>query len=195
MTKKIISKVGPLDKNKLKRMYSGEMTMQEFKSFEKEIDNRLFYFLSLAAQMSNEELSWFDYSNGDSEREIDGYFDYEEYSKVIKIEGGTYSEDEDSPEPPLLDMYLKNGLPIEVLWCNAEEKITKDLEDIRASLKREEEEKLRKSQEEALRLKREQEDQHKMIEVIKGKLTPEELAYISFSVPSAKKQDKAKKRT
>lgn len=195
MSVKIIEKVDPLDKNKLRRMFSGEMMLHEFKSFEKEIDNRLFYFLSLAAQMSNAELSWFDYGNGDSEAEIDGYFDYEEYRKVIKIEGATYNKDKDSPESHLLEMYFINGLPVEVLWCDAEEKITKDLEDIRASLKREEEEKLRKSQEEALRREREQEELHKMIEVIKGKLTPEELAYVSFSVPSAKKQDKGKKRT
>ncbi len=195
MSKEIIEVVEPLDKVKLKRLFSGEMTLHEFKSFEKEIDNRLFYFLSLAAQMSDAEISWFDYGNGDSESESDGYFDYEEYRKVIKVVGATYSEDEYLPEPPLLEMYFTEGLPVEVLWCDAEEKITKDLEDIRASLKREEEEKLRKSQEEALRREREQEELHKMMEVIKGKLTPEELAYVSFSVPSAKKQDKGKKRT
>lgn len=195
MTKKIIEVVDPLDKNKLKRMFLGEMMLHEFKSFEKEIDNRLFYFLSLAAQMSDAKLSWFDYSNGDSESESNGYFDYEKYNKVIKVVGATYSEDEYLPEPPLLEMYFTEGLPVEVLWCDAEEKITKDLEDIRASLKREEEEKLRKSQEEALRREREQEELHKMMEVIKSKLTPEELAYVSFSVPSARKQDKAKKRT
>lgn len=195
MTKEIIKKVAPLDKVKLKRLFSGEMTLHEFNAFKGEIDNRLFYFLSLAAQMSDAEISWFDYGNGDSESESNGYFDYEEYRKVIKVVGATYSEDEYLPEPPLLEMYFREGLPVEVLWCDAEEKITKDLEDISASLKREEEEKLRKSQEEALRREREQEELHKMMEVIKGKLTPEELAYVSFSVPSAKKQDKAKKRT
>ncbi|MDI6977210.1 hypothetical protein [Serratia sp. Se-RSBMAAmG] len=195
MSKEIIEVVNPLDKVKLKRLFSGEMALHEFNAFKGEIDNRLFYFLSLAAQMSDAELSWFDYSNGDSESESNGYFDYEKYNKVIKVVGATYSEDEYLPEQPLLEMYFTEGLPVEVLWCDAEEKITKDLEDIRASLKREEEEKLRKSQEEALRREREQEELHKMMEVIKGKLTPEELAYVSFSVPSAKKQDKAKKRT
>lgn len=195
MAKKIIEVVEPLDKSRLKRLFSGEMTLHEFNYFKEEIDNRLFYFLSLAAQMSDAEISWFDYGNGDSESESNGHFDYEEYKKVIKVVGATYSEDEYLPEPPLLEMYFREGLPVEVLWCDAEEKIKKDLEDIYASLKREEDEKLRKSQEEALKREQEQKDLLKMMEVIKGKLTPEELAYVSFSVPSAKKQDKAKKRT
>lgn len=186
MKNNAIEVIAPIDKIQLKRLLSGEMALNEYKVIEKSISERIYYFLETACQKVNAELDWYDYDNGDSASETDGYFDHERYSRTIKIEGGFHPNKNAGKDVCLIEGYFSSGLPIEVLFCDVEEKINKDLKELHEVLKQEEEE----LEEQARQEEQAKKDFLLMIEQIKGKLTPEEMVYVKFVQPSQSKKRK-----
>lgn len=166
--------VEPLEKNVVERMISGEMSLKEFSDIEKQISERLNYFMLKAAEIAGVDLSWWDYNNGDSESETDGYFDPKVYVDKVKIEGQYY--DSKSKNGMIFDDYFSNGISLEVLYCDVKEKILSDMKELHKRLDAE------KS------LKEQKDNDFKaLVESIRSKLTPEELKIVKF-INKSKKQ-------
>lgn len=166
--------VEPLEKSVVERMISGEMSLKEFSNIEKQISKRLNYFMLRAAEIAGVDLSWWDYDNGDSESEVDGYFDPKIYVDKVKIEGHYY-RDSKSKNGMIFDDYFSNGIPLEVLYCDAKEKILNDIKEVHKRL-------------DAEKLLKEQKDKNfkALVESIRSKLTPEELKIVKFINKSKK---------
>lgn len=165
--------VEPLEKSVVERMISGEMSLKEFSNIEKQIGERLNYFMYKAAEIAGVDLLWWDYDNGDSESEIDGYFDPKIYVDKVKIEGRYY--DIKSKNGMIFDNYFSNGIPLEVLYIDVEEKVLNDLKALHKTLADE------KS------LKEQKDNNFKaLVESIRSKLTPEELKIVKFINKSKK---------
>lgn len=171
--------VAPLEKSVVERMTSGEMSLKEFSNIEKQISDRLNYFMWKAAEISGVTLSWWDYDNGDSESEADGYFDPKIYVDKVKIEGQYQGKSDNNM---LFDDYFSDGLPMEVLYLDIEEKVNKDLKDLHESIELTKKEELEKAKQ------KEQKDKEfkALVESIRSKLTPEELKIVKFVNKSKK---------
>lgn len=171
--------VAPLDKRAVERMISGEMSLKEFSDIEKQISERLNYFMWKAAEISGVTLSWWDYNNGDSESEADGHFDPKIYVDKVNIEGQYQGKSDNNM---LFDGYFSDGLPMEILYIDVEEKINKDLKDLQASI-----EDTKKKEEKEAKLKEQKDKDFKaLVESIRSKLTPEELKIVKFINKSKK---------
>lgn len=168
-----IENVEPLNENIIQSMISGKISLSEFKNIKKSIDDRLNYFMWRAAEIANVKLSWWDYDNGDSESETDGYFDPEVYIKKIKI-NGDYEKTSDNDI--LFEDYFFEGLPLEILFTDFEEKVRNDLKAIHESL-----EAKKKAEKESKIIKDKKNNDFKnMVESIRSKLTKEELKIVKF---------------
>lgn len=171
--------VATLEKSVVERMTSGEMSLKEFSDIEKQISDRLNYFMWKAAEIAGVVLSWWDYDNGDSESEADGHFDPKIYVDKVGIEGQYQGKSDNNM---LFDDYFSNGLPIEVLYLDVEEKVDKDLKDLHESIELKKKEEL----EEAKQKEQKDKDFKALVESIRSKLTPEELKIVKFVNKSKK---------
>lgn len=171
--------VAPLDKRAVERMVSGEMSLKEFSDIEKQISDRLNYFMWKAAEIAGVTLSWWDYNNCDSESESDGHFDPKIYVDKVKIEGQYQGESDNNM---LFDDYFFDGLPIDILYIDVEEKVKKDLKDLHESI-----EAAKKEELEEAKLKEQKDNDFKaLVESIRSKLTQEELKIVKFINKSKK---------
>lgn len=171
--------VAPLEKSLVERMTSGEMSLKEFSSIEEKINERLNYFMWKAAGIAGVTLSWWDYDNCDSESESYGHFDPKIYVDKIKIEGQYQGESDNNM---LFDDYFFDGLSMDVLYIDVEEKVTKDLKDLHESI-----EAAKKAELEEAKLKEQKDNDFKaLVESIRSKLTQEELKIVRFINKSKK---------
>lgn len=171
--------VAPLEKSVVERMTSGEMSLKEFSNIEKQISERLNYFMWKAAEIAGVTLSWWDYNNGDSESEADGHFDPKIYVDKVGIEGQYQGKSDNNM---LFDDYFSDGLPMEVLYLDIEEKVNKDLKDLHESIELTKKEDLEKAKQKEQKDK----DFKALVESIRSKLTPEELKIVKFVNKSKK---------
>lgn len=79
----------------------------------------------------------------------------------------------------LFDDYFSDGLPMEVLYLDIEEKVNKDLKDLHESIELTKKEELEKA-------KQKDKDFKALVESIRSKLTPEELKIVKFVNKSKK---------
>lgn len=79
----------------------------------------------------------------------------------------------------LFDNYFSDGLPMEVLYLDIEEKVNKDLKDLHESIELTKKEELEKA-------KQKDKDFKALVESIRSKLTPEELKIVKFVNKSKK---------
>lgn len=168
--------VAPLEKSVVERMTSGEMSLKEFSNIEKQISDRLNYFMWKAAEIAGVTLSWWNYNNGDSESEADGHFDPKIYVDKVGIEGQYQGKSDNNM---LFDDYFSDGLPMEVLYLDVEEKVNKDLKDLHESIELKKKEELKEA-------KQKDKDFKALVESIRSKLTPEELKIVKFVNKSKK---------
>lgn len=82
----------------------------------------------------------------------------------------------------LFDDYFSDGLPMEVLYLDIEDKVNKDLKNLHESIELTKKEELEKAKQ------KEQKDKEfkALVESIRSKLTPEELKIVKFVNKSKK---------
>ncbi len=79
----------------------------------------------------------------------------------------------------IFDDYFSDGLPMEVLYLDIEEKVNKDLKNLHESIELAKKEELEKA-------KQKDKDFKALVESIRSKLTPEELKIVKFVNKSKK---------
>jgi hypothetical protein len=149
-----------ITKEEFLSLKSDDITKKDYNSIVSKIDDRFNYIMR---EVLSKYLNWWDYNNGNSEAEIDGFFDPDDYDEdsSIKLDG-----EWDIPEP-----YQHTDFPIRWLWEDFEEEFKMHVLDYRVAKE------MKKIED---RSKREQKE--KMKENISNKLTEEELTYITFKL-------------
>lgn len=169
--------VDKLDKVAVQRMLAGEFTMSEFKAFEPLIDSRMNYVVRQIASISNLKLDWWDFDNLGEGEDEPGRFDFEAYSKSIGIAGELTGT---SYKNMCFDKYEKQ-IPVQFLWMDFEEQVAKEFEDFKTNI----DVNFINAANKAVENKKELDA---IIASVKSKLTPEEMAYIQFKVPTGSKR-------
>ena len=152
-------------------MNDDSISKKEYDAIESKINAR-FYDI-VATIIGKENLSWVDYTNGDSSAEIDGWFDRDFCRDGIAFEGeGKNSKGQRKFEE--LQEAVNYSLPLEWLW---EEDFKEQYYQLHAEIKKEEENRKARA-----RKKRDARKQRleKLQASIKKKLTKEELSAINF---------------
>ena len=155
-----------ITKEEFDSLYSDDITKKQYNYIISKIDKRFGEIVYFMAGNKRKNHHWFDYSNGDSRAEIDGYFDPIDYKEYISINDYFPS----LPEPYYS---LDYSIPTRWLYEDFEEEFTREVEECKVKV--EEKKKKAKEKREALKIKKTE-----MKEQIKAKLTPEELKFIKF---------------
>ena len=146
------------------RLYDEGITVRERKEILSLVDERFSYLISGLLSIKNKNTGWFDYANYADGN--DGHFDKEEYCEYITFDG----ERLNMKEP------YRYEIPTRWLWTPDEEVLEEYNREIR-EYKNEQlakKEKSKKAREE-LKIKKAE-----MKQIIKAKLTKEELKFIKF---------------
>jgi hypothetical protein len=151
-----------ITKEEFLSLKSDTITRKDYNRILSKIDDRFNYIMR---EVLCKSISWWDYNNGDSKAEIDGFFEPDDYDEDSSIElAGEWS----IPEP-----YHHTDFPIRWLWEDFEEEFKRDVLDYKV------EKEMKKVQ---ARVRREalKDRKEKMKEIISNKLTEEELKFITF---------------
>ena len=156
-----------ITKAEFDKLYTDDISKKEYDAIISKIDER---FQEICEVILPEKYAWYDYGNCEYDtEESGGCFDIHEYKSTISIGG----DDAFLPEPYLGD---GNCFPTRWLWEDFEDEFKTEVENSKLNrLKLKEAAKVKKQN-----LKNEM---AKFKQLIKSKLTKEELKYISFKRP------------
>jgi hypothetical protein len=169
--------VDKLDEATVKCVLDGSATLAEFNSLEPLIVDRLNYVVRKIVDLSNLTLDWWDFDNLGEGKEDDGFFDRNAYSHsvgIVRVCHGT------SYKNICFDKY-EEKIPVEFIWTDFEDQVTKEFEDFKNHIDVNAIHAANKAFEAKQAL-------DCIIASVKSKLTPEELSYIQFKIPTGSKK-------
>ena len=158
-----------LTKEEYDKLFSSNTTVGEYYNITGRVDGRFRYIMQTICLT----LDWYDYPNGSSQDEVNGYFDPKRYGKYEYITfDGVYTL------PPPYNTCP--DIPIKWLWEDFEDGFFKEVEEYKQEIIKEKERKNLKK-----KVLQEKKKLHKsklgeMKKIITSKLTKEELEYIKF---------------
>lgn len=174
-----LAPVSKLDKIEVRRILSGRGSMAEFKAIRPALDNRMNYIVRKIVELSNLTLDWWDYNNLGEGEEDRGFFDPVEYTDLVGIvrhcEGSSYKN-------MCFEKYEKE-IPILFLWTDFEEDVAKEFEDFKTNI----DVNFINASNKKVEI---QQELDAIIASVKSKLTPEEMSYIQFKVPTGAKRQR-----
>ncbi len=148
-------------KEQFDRLTSDDITKKDYDTLVKDIHSRV---NEIVMFMCNKNFDWYDFSNEGGTESSPGWFDPVWYKDFVEITGHIKF-------PPPYDNPL--GFPTRWIWEDFEEEFKRDVDGYVDVVKE------RRAAEKAKREARKAE-KAKMIEVIKSKLSKEELKFIKF---------------
>lgn len=172
-----IKVVDKLDEATVKCVLDGSATLAEFNSLEPLIVDRLNYVVRKIVELSNLTLDWWDFDNLGEGKEDDGFFDRNAYSHsvgIVRVCHGT------SYKNICFDKYAES-IPVEFIWSDFEDQVSKEFEDFKNHIDVNAIHAVNKAFEAKQAL-------DCIIASVKSKLTPEELSYIQFKIPTGSKK-------
>lgn len=158
----------PLPESLYESLLSDNMKVKDYKEAIKLLDERFQYVFPVAMAILGRFYDWYDYNNGYDE--VDGSFDFEQYSQNIAFEGEVKKR---LSHGEMLNFHYEEEIPTKWLFESFEEKLLAEVAAIKADFVEKENKK-----------KEELNDRKKFQEAVKtsilSKLTPEELQYIDI---------------
>lgn len=174
-----LAPVAKLDKIEVRRILSGKCSISEFKAIKPALENRMNYIVRKIVELSNLSLDWWDFDNLGEGEEDRGFFDPVEYTDFVGIvrqcEGTSYKK-------MCFDKYEKE-IPVLFLWTDFEEYVAKEFEDFKTHI----DVNFINASNKKVEI---QQELDAIIASVKSKLTPEELSYIQFKVPTGSKKNR-----
>ncbi len=179
MTNQSLPFVAPLDANVIRNVIDGNLTIAEMKKLRPQIENRLNYVVRKIAEITDYDLSWWDFSNLNEDAEKNGFFDPEVHTDSVSIViSGHPSRYKDN----LFDMYMDN-IPFDFVYIDFEDIVIKQYESFKNKIDTAIYDTAKEKEFKDKKL-------HEIIESVKSKLTEEEMSYICFKNPSKKSKNK-----
>lgn len=172
-----IEYIPPIKQSDIDLLSSDDISKKNYDQIIKSIDDRFGYVFLKFMEIVGRTVDWFDFDNEGGEY-TRGYFDPNEYKDEIMITG-SYDHDHKS----INSFYDSDAIPTKWLTYDFEEELLADFSKHQANEKVLNEEKIKIN-----RLKKSEWDSDtaktkKMKELIKSKLTSEELKYVKFVEP------------
>lgn len=168
-----------LNKNEIQKIINGEATIAEFNELNPLISNRANYVVRKIIEISNLRLDWWDFDNLNQYSEENGFFDPVKYKNDVEIVLNFSGE---SHKKQIFDIYLES-FPVEFLWEDFEDVVIDKFNYFKRKI---DEHELSTAQ----RVIKEKEKLQQIIESVRAKITPEELAYIQFVTPRKSKKNR-----
>lgn len=169
--------VPKLDKVTVQRVLAGEFTMKEFDAIKPQLEDRMNYVVRKIVELSNLNLEWWDFDNLGEGQEDRGFFDplaYDEFVGIVReCTGNSYKN--------ICFEKYEDQIPVRFLWMDFEEQVAKEFEDFKTNIDVNFINAANKAVEHKQKL-------DAIIASVKSKLTPEEMAYIQFKVPTGSKR-------
>lgn len=187
MTTTKIETVAPLNQIVFKHFLADELTVKQVKALETQIASRFNYIVHKIAEITQRQVDWYDYDNttDDYDYNSHGEFDTDAYKQNVGYTGEFSTL---FAQMPRFEGY-DNEFPTKWFYSNFEVQVKNERDAFLNEQKRLEDEKIKGKNFEV-------EEMQKVRESIMKKLSPEELAYISFvkleDVRKNKVQAKAK---
>ena len=169
--------VAKLDKVEVQRIIAGECSLAEFNAFQKPIEDRMNYVVRKIVELSNLSLEWWDFDNLGEGEDDRGHFDIEAYSKSVGITGERTGS---SYKNMCFEKYEKQ-IPVQFLWIDFEEQVAKEFDDFKNHI----DANFITAANKAVEHKKELDA---IIASVKSKLTPQEMSYIQFKIPTGSKR-------
>lgn len=168
-----------LNKNEIQKIINGDSTIYEFNKLKPLINERTNYIVRKIVEISNLKLDWWDFDNLNQHSDENGFFDPIKYKNHIEIvanlSGYSYKKE-------TFDVYLES-FPVEFLWEDFELSVTQQFNNFKKKI---DEKELLIAQQ----IIKEKEKLQQIIDSVKSKITPEELAYIQFVTPRKSKKNR-----
>lgn len=169
--------VAKLDKVEVQRILAGECSLAEFNAFKKPIEDRMNYVVRKIVELSNLSLDWWDFDNLGEGQEDRGFFDplvYHEFVGIVReCTGNSYKN-------MCFEKY-EEKIPVSFLWMDFEEQVAKEFEDFKNHI----DANFITAANKAVEHKKELDA---IIASVKSKLTPQEMSYIQFKIPTGSKR-------
>lgn len=169
--------VPKLDKVTVQRVLAGEFTMKEFDAIKPQLEDRMNYVVRKIVALSNLSLEWWDFDNLGEGEDDRGSFNPLVYSEFVGIvrecTGNSYKN-------ICFDKY-ESKIPVRFLWMDFEEQVAQEFEDFKTHI----DVNFITAANKAVEHKKELDA---IIASVKSKLTPDELRYIQFKMPTGSKR-------